>query len=231
MKKVYLVVALYCSFISLNAQGFIFGPKLGATVGFQQWNGVDREALLSSHAALFIESYDEESTESSLYAQLGYMRRGSAIRAYNFFSGNQFSSSFIFNNVGLEVGAKRLLSNEGWKPYYFFGVRLEYTVNTNLDEYEEFNSFLFYPVDIFVNKWNYGLSIGGGFQKELSELYGAAFEISISPDVSKQYEQPAINSPITLPTGQVINIGQRDVRNLTLEARLVLRFRRKIEYY
>ncbi len=213
-----------------HGQGYVFGPKIGPTIGLQQWNSLERDPLLSWHGALFIESYDEDSP-SSLYAQLGYHNRGSAIRAFDFFTGSNFSSSFVFKNISLGVGAKRLIGDGNWKPYYHFGLRLEYTVDTNLDEYEEFNQFLFYPIDIFVNKWNYGLSFGGGFQTQIAELIGAAFEFTISPDVSLQYEQMALSTPIQFPNGQVSSLGARNIRNLTFEASLVLRLHRKIEYY
>lgn len=216
--------------LGLEGQSFVFGPKLGPSIGFQRWNNFDQDALLTYNASLFMESYSEEGN-GTLYAQLGYYTRGSAIRVSDFVRGINYSSSFKFNNLGLTLGAKQMIGDSGFKPYYHFGLRLEYTLNNNLDEYESINSTLFYPDNEFVNELNYGVSLGGGFQKEFSEFIGAALELTISPDLSKQYEQPALGSIISPFNGQPLNIGARDIRNLSIELSLVLRFLRKVEYY
>ncbi len=217
--------------LGLEGQSFVFGPKLGPSIGFQRWNNFDQDALLAYHAALFIESYSEEGN-GTLYAQLGYYTRGSAIRVTDILQGRNFSSSFKFNNLGLTLGAKQMIqSSSSFKPYYHFGLRLEYTLSTNLDQYENFNS-VFYPTNEFVRKLNYGVSLGGGFQKNLSEFIGAALEVTVSPDLSKQYEQPALSNVIIPGQGtQTRNIQARDIRNLSFEISLVLRLLRKVEYY
>ena len=231
INRVLSVVGLILLFtFSVQSQSFVFGPKLGPSIAFQQWNNFEQDALLAYHAALFIESYAEEE-KGSLFAQVGYYTRGSAIRVSDFIQQRNYSSSFKFNNLGLTLGAKQMIGSSGFKPYYHFGLRLEYTMSTNLDQYESFNSAAFYPSDPFVNKFNYGVSLGGGFQKEFSDLIGAAFELTISPDLSKQYEQPALSNVIVPGTTQPRNISARDIRNLSLEISLVLRLMRKVEYY
>lgn len=227
-KLCYILGFVLCFTYSAQSQSFIFGPKIGPTLAFQQWNNFDRDALLTYNASLFIESYSEEG-EGALYAQLGYYTRGSAIRFNNSIS--NFSSKFKFNNLGLTLGAKQMVGSSGFKPYYHFGLRLEYTMNTNLDQFENSIISVFNPTNQFVNKFNYGVSVGGGFQKELSEFIGAAFEVTISPDLSKQYEQPALSNVIVPGSTQPRNLGATDIRNLSLEISLVLRLLRKVEYY
>ena len=73
---------LFACFISMNlltAQSFVFGPKFGPVIGTQKWEGFQKDPLLDFHGMLFIESYSEENS-GSLFAQLGYHRRGSALR-------------------------------------------------------------------------------------------------------------------------------------------------------
>lgn len=226
----YLLLISLFTYVSAQSQSFIFGPKLGPSACFQQWNGFEQDVLFSFHGAVFIESYDAEST-SSLYAQAGYFTRGSALRVNDFFSGFSSSQGFEFNNLSVTLGAKRILKDEGTlRPFYTVGIRGDYTLSTNLSDYEQFQS-AFYPNNEFVNKINYGLSIGGGFQYDLSEFVGGALEITINPDVSKQYEQPGGITVINPFTGNTNNLQARDIRNLSIDISLSIRFLRKVEYY
>lgn len=218
-------------------QSFIFGPKLGATVALQNWNGFDRQPAFLYHIAAYIESYDETST-SALYAQLGFHKRGSAERNRFINNFNQVfdqRNSYQFNNISAQFGGKRILSENGnFKPYYIIGVRGEYTLNTNLEQYTAgtLSQFAgYFPVDVFVNKFNYGFTIGGGFQRELSEHLGGAFEISINPDISKQYNQPPIPNVIDpFNVGNTRTLTEQQVRNISIEVSFVLRLLRKVEY-
>lgn len=218
------------------AQTFIFGPKLGPTLALQQWNGFQRDVLLTGHAAVFIESYKEDDP-SSLYAQLGYHVRGSAERdiVVNAFQGDTFRRNvkYKFNNVSLLLGAKRILNMESTaKPFYTLGVRAEYTISTNLDRYEGSAFQLYFPSNFFVNKFNYGFSAGGGFQYELNDLIGGTVELTISPDISKQYEQFAVPNVIDpRNVGSSRTLPEQNVRNLSLEISVSLRLLRKVEYY
>lgn len=214
-----------------NTQSYFFGAKIGPTVAFQQWNNFERDPLFSYHFAAFVETYSEEGSTSSLYAQLGYHNRGSAIRVFDFFNSINLNQTFEFRNVSLQFGGKRvLLPDNNWQPYYNLGVRLEYTVGTNLAQYERFAS-PFYPLDVFVNKLNYGVTIGGGFQKYISPKLDMAVEFNISPDLSLQYEQEAIPNVINpFNPGQATTLQERSVRNLSLEISVVFRFLREIIY-
>jgi hypothetical protein len=219
--------------ISANAQSsFWFGPKGGPTLAFQQWNNFDRQPLRDWHIAAFIESYNEDDDDSgSFFAQVGYHTRGSAIRIQNSFTFNTNSVGFRFNNASLLLGVKRPLPVTGkLNTYYLVGLRGEYTVNTNLDDFAAENTAagsLFYPFPEFVNKINYGVSMGAGAKFKLSEFIGAFVDITISPDLSFQYQQPAIGNVIG-PFGNPTTIGERQIRNLTLEISLGINFLRKV---
>lgn len=217
------------------AQTFIFGPKLGPSLSFQQWNGVQREALLTGHAAAFIETYNE-GDPSSLFASFGYHQRGTAERGFatNVFANETYRRTlkYKFHNLSLMLGAKRILNLEAKaKPFYTIGVRAEYTLKTNLDRFDDSPYVLYFPNNFFVNKFNYGVSAGGGFQYQLSELVGGTVELTISPDVSKQYEQQQIPDVIDPRGGNTRTLQEQNVRNMTVEVSFSLRFLRKVIYY
>ncbi|HMQ06713.1 MAG TPA: hypothetical protein PKC30_05395 [Saprospiraceae bacterium] len=232
MKKLYFIPFIFLLTIQcivLSGQSFYFGPKGGLGLNIQQWNGFQRQPLIVPFGDIFIESYDEESP-SSLFAQIGYHTRGSAIRVLNLVGGS-FSNSFRFNNLVLAAGAKRVLNvNAPTRPYYLVGIRGEYTLSTNLHEYEQQMS-TFYPFDFYVNKFNYGLTAGGGFEFDFQDLVGGFIEITVNPDVSFQYDQPPIPNVRNPFTGNLETLRERRIRNVSLEVTIGLRFLRKVEYY
>ena len=216
--------------------GYYFGVKGGLLLGSQTWNNFDRDPLVKYHAIAFIESVDDA---FSLFAQAGLHRKGSAIRGRNFFNvnGDIFrppTQEFLFNNIVLTVGGKKknwLSASSTW--HYMFGLRGDYTVSTNLDEYKAFNEFnnsLFFPDDSFVQKWNFGVTLGGGAEFELSELVGVILEFTVNPDFSLQYRQPSISNVYNPITQTNISIPERTIRNLTFELSAGFRFLRKVEY-
>lgn len=227
--RIALFLVFYISGTTLlTAQSFYFGPKGGLGINVQQWNSFQRDPLFSPFGDIFIESYDEGSP-SSLYAQLGYHTRGSALRLTGF-SGS-FSNAFKFNNLVFVAGAKRILSMEKkMRPYYLVGVRAEYNLGTNLDDFTSLQS-AFYPISFYVNKFVYGFSAGGGFDFDIKELYGGFIEFTVNPDVAKQYDQPSIPNVISPYDGRTITIPKRDIKNLSFEITFGLRFLRKVEYY
>jgi hypothetical protein len=237
MKNV-LFLIICCFFIHQGkAQSFVFGPKLGPAIGFQSFDGFEKEPLLAYHGAFYIESYDDDAA-STLYAQVGWHVRGSTNRLRFFTFNNAFTQNakFKFNNIALTLGAKRRLNMESkYRPYYLIGIRGEYTVSTNLDDYTQRNQYynsLVYPDNGFVNKINYGFVAGGGFEVMFSELVGGLIEIVFSPDVSNQYHQPPItNVADPRNIGSTTNIGERKIKNYTFEISLGLRLLRKVEYY
>lgn len=222
-----LTICLITSQSSFS-QSFWFGPKGALSFNVQNWSGFERDPYFSINGDVFIETEDEHS-RSSLYAQLGLHTRGSSTRV-NFFNGGAANQSFQFNNAVLEIGAKQKLSSEtNVGPYYLLGARAEYTVGTNLSEYVGFQS-AYYPIDDFVRKLNYGVTVGGGWEFEFSELIGGLIELTINPDISNQYEQQAIPNVINPFNGQQVTLQERKVRNLTFEVKFGLRFMRKVEY-
>ncbi len=215
-------------------QSFIFGTKVGPTLAFQRWNNIpDRGALLTYNGSFFIESYSE-GDPSSLYVEAGYHRRGSTER--RFFNANSLNAfqarqSYIFNNVNLIAGAKRIIDMDRQaKPYYVLGIRLEYTLSTNLEQFEQFAPWA--PAEVFVNSFNYGVTVGGGFQFDFSELVGGAIEFSIHPDISVQFDQPPLDNIINPFSNSVnrLSLPQQQIRNISLEITGILRLKRIVEF-
>lgn len=215
--------------VSATAQSFWFGPKLGGTMTFQRWNNFSPNPLLTPAYDIFIESYSE-SSPSALFASVGYHTRGSGIRAISFLGDPLGTQGFKFNNIVLELGGKRFLTTENRaNAYYMIGVRGEYTVSTNLEQYERFLN-PFYPHNDFVEKIVYGASVGGGIEYSFGEFYHGFLEVSIGPDFANQYFQPPINNVIDPYTGMTTNLSERQIRNVSIEIRAGLKLLRKVIY-
>lgn len=215
----------------IKAQGFYFGPKGGSVIGFQNWNGFERDPLFSYHGDMFIESLDEKGT-GSLFASIGYHVRGSATRIINPLLNYNYTQGFRFNNISLMAGAKKRFKTTGsWSSYYHVGVRGEYTVSTDFGiAGNNVAQSLFFPVEELTNKITYGISGGVGAEYFLSEFVTPFFEFTISPDLSFQYQQPAIDNVTNPYTGQLTSIGQREIRNFSMELTIGLKLLRKVVY-
>ena len=213
----------------LSGQSFWFGPKVAGALTFQQWNNFSPNPLFRPAYDFFVETYSETSS-SALYASLGYHTRGSGIRTTSFFGDPLGTQGFKFNNIVLELGGKRFLSlDKAFNAYYMIGVRGEYTVSTNLKEYERFLN-PFYPHNDFVKKVVYGATVGGGFEYTFGDLYRGFLEVAISPDFANQYFQPPINNVIDPFTGMTTNLSERQIRNVSIEIRAGLKLLRKVIY-
>lgn len=228
--------------LALCAQSYAFGIKGGLTVGTQRWTDFERDPSYKYHGIVFIESSEENNTVG-LFAQAGYHIKGSALRNRNFInpiSGNLFrppAYEFLFRNASLTVGAKQKFDFATQsKLYYMLGVRGDFTISTNLGKYSEFNelnpAYAIYPFDepTFIRDINYGLTIGGGIEFPFSEFVGMLLEMTINPDFSDQYQQPAIPNVTDPYTGTPRTIPERKVKNLTLELTVGFRFLHKIIY-
>ncbi|HRG20015.1 MAG TPA: hypothetical protein PLQ57_03255 [Saprospiraceae bacterium] len=230
MRSIFFLFIFGTSFY-LQSQSFYFGPKVGPGLGFQKWNETDNDALFTLNADLFIESAPIEGT-NIFYSSLGWRTRGSSWRfsSTNPFNVNSFD--FKFRNVVLELGAKKMLSkNQSQAPYYFLGIRGEFTASTNLSEYDQWNS-LYFPNKSFAKKFVYGLSFGGGYEFGFREFTRFFVEIGLHPDISQQYYQPPISSVVDpFFPGQTRTLPERVVRNLSLELKFAMKFLRKVEYY
>ena len=240
LKKIVLLVLLSANWFiaELNSQSFFFGFKGGPSWGFQKWENFNQKPVLTYHVATFIESYSDENPLSSLYAQLGFHNRGSAWRGARGITYNNIvyvipTKKFLFRNISLGLGAKRKQQlNEKLKSFYSFGLRLEYTLNTNLKKYNEINeNFAYYfPSDVFVKKFTYGAVLGGGVEFSFSELIEGLFEVTVNPDLSNQYDQPQISSVVNPWNHNTITLRRRRIKNVTIEITFGLRFMRKVEY-
>jgi Outer membrane protein beta-barrel domain len=243
MKQLYIFLFLILSPSLFHAQGYGFGVKGGLAIGNQRFDGsgtFDNSLLFKYQGDVFIESAPEDPT-SVMYASLGYHVRGHArrYRASAYDNGGQivrtpsFTQNYAFNNISLGVGFKRrnVLNRE--HAYYGIGMRGEYTLNTNL---ESANSLGFYSIynltEDFVKKFNFGMTLTGGYEFPFSDLAGAFVEFSVHPDITKQYYQPFYNPNTRDPfTGQPITgVSEQSSRNLTMEITIGFRFLRKIIY-
>ncbi len=238
-----LLTALLMISLSANVAaqgGFAFGFKGGLTLGIQNWNSIEQDPLFKYHGIAYIETLDEQSEQFAVFVQAGWHVKGSAIRNRNFINplnGNVYrppAREFLFNNISLTFGGKRKYPYGAGRFYYLLGIRGDYTVSTNLDEYQQFNeanpAYSIYPWPFFVNRFNYGVTVGGGIEMPFGELAGGLLELTVSPDFSYQYRQPAIPNVQNPYTGQTTTIPERLIRNITFELTLGLRFLRKVIY-
>lgn len=212
------------------SQSYAFGIKAGPTFGYQTWNDQTRRnsILTRYHGAIFIESHENDIDRTSFYGQAGYHIRGSAVR---FRGGVNIdgmtipprTSALEFHNVGINLGVKGkrdLAENQKW--FYSIGLRAEYTIDYQLDIYQSFGPF--------VEPFNYGISIGGGWQYNFTELIGIVAELGIHPDFSRQiYVPPIPNWPDPF-TGINRTLPEQVIRNAAVELSIGFRFLRKIEY-
>lgn len=235
MKTIYTI--FFCLLFSTigSAQGtFAWGVKGGLAIGLQQWNSYERDPLFRYQGDIYIETYDGPDA-NALFAQAGYHIRGSAIRPRNgvlFTNGNVGSAparTFEFNNAVIATGFKQRFDFNANKAYYYVGLRGEYTFDTNIGEDQDFVSSSD-PFKSAVRPFNYGLIGGAGIEFMFSELVGGIIELNLAPDISFQYRQPALPGTVTGPGGNPISIGERRIRNFSIELTVGFRFLRVVEY-
>ncbi len=236
MTRILLFFSVLFFSLFSNAQSKAYIVKGGLSLGTQSWGYFERDPLFKYHGAVAIESA-EETQRFSVFAQAGYHVRGSAIRNGNFVdqNGDFFRAptrEFRFNNASLILGGKQRKEMSGSaKLYYAFGIRGEYTIKTNLEDYEDSNVIVggFYPEDQFVQKLNWGATVAGGFEFPFSDLIGGVLEFSVHPDFSFQYRRPSatVLDPITRNPR---TLGEQTIRNITFEVSLGIRFLQIIEY-
>lgn len=221
------------------AQSTAYVIHFGPTAGLQKWdNSSGREPLFQYHAAISMESINNDDKSGSFYMQLGYHVKGSATR-YRFFNINSGAPSgtvteqFKFNNFSFSLGAKQRFkeTSSGRSRYFYFGgLRTDYTYSTNIDELG--NGVCnpgYYPLIEGVQRWTAGFSVGGGMEFDFSELVGGQVQLTISPDVTSQYRQNPIQDVIdTCFHGPTFDIPERRIRNTTVELSFGLRLLRKV---
>ena len=223
--------------------GYLWGARGGISLGSQDWSNIETELGLGFHGDLFLESIPARGT-FSLWGSLGYHQRGSRIarRRAITFQGNGVvlpADNFVFNNVVLAIGGKQIVAPLGLADaYYLIGVRAEYNVSTNLGEYDVLSStqgLLYrnaYPLNSyeFINRFTYGVTVGGGAITPITDRIGGFIEISAQPDLSFQYNQGPINNVVDPFNGGNTTLGERAIRNFTIEVSIGLRFLRKWRY-
>ena len=239
MKKFFIAILILSFFyIDLSAQSYAFGVKGGLTIGTQTYGSFSRrDPLFAFHGDVFIETAPE-GNEFALFAQTGWHVRGSSIIRPRFIdqSGNLFNGAntrYEYRNIALVLGAKQKFDiGQTSKTFYSFGIRGEYTLNTNLNQFSNdvITFRIYHPLDAFVRKLNYGLYLSGGFEFPFSDFVSGIFEVALHPDFSLQYRQPPIDNVFDPYTGQDRNYAEQLVRNNSLEVSLGFRFLRIIEY-
>jgi hypothetical protein len=235
-KMILLSALLLIGFVSQAQNTTRYGLKLGPTVGFQKWNYFQNDPLFKYHAAAWLESYRDEDPFSVLL-QLGYHLKGSATR-YSFpiqYNNTVYTiptDEFIFRNLSLLAGVKRKYAKAKFSTYYTMGLRGEYTLSTNLDRYDPINKIIpVYPFNQAVKKVLLGFSLSGGLELPFGDLAGGILEFTIAPDITKQYYQPQIDNIIDIyRPGNTTSIGEKSIKNVTLERSFGIYFNRKVEY-
>jgi hypothetical protein len=230
IKQILILISIVAMASSSKGQSFWFGAKAGIGLNSQKWNSFDRNILLTPLGDIFIESYDEDEV-NTLYAQGGFHTRGSSVRFNTFQSLSSITEGFKFNNLVLELGARHAFGdkNDKFRLYYILGIRGEYTLSTNLDDFLVYDP-RYFPLNDFVNKINYGATFGGGYEWKADDYQKIYIELSVNPDFSYQYEQPPITNVKNPFTNNLETLPQRLVRNLSFEIKVGMKFLRKVTY-
>ncbi len=243
MRYLVFLVITFLSFTEIQAQddgteygGYNIGVKGGLTVGLQRWNtDTNRDPLFQYHAAVSIESLNDDESPFSIFAQAGYHVRGSAQRLYATQFVNQTgttvdvparSYTLKFHNAALQLGGKKYFNLSNNDAYYSIAIRGEYTFRDSLE------GFYYSSFSQDIRKFNYGLTVGGGIEFPLSNFINGFIEITISPDFSKQLFVPSgkyfypqqIGSNVSRP------FPEQNVTNTSFEVSFGVRFQRIIEY-
>lgn len=242
MMRIIFSLLLFVSFFGQTAaQSTAFVFNGGLSIGFQKWdNSFDRQPLYKYHAALAIESVNNEADNGSIFMQFGYHIRGSATRFRFFYQGGgiqTYSEEFQFRNLSLLLGGKQKFPFRSKSKYFYYGgIRGDYTLSTNIDDLAGSNdpyTAIYYPFVGSMKRWMVGVSAGGGIEFPFNELVGGQLTLSVHPDFTYQYDQPSlgnIRNPYDPTGGSTIVIPERRIRNITFELSLGLRLLKKVVY-
>lgn len=241
MKIQSLLAILLLSATGLSAQkevrelprGTAYGIQSGLTIGTQKWNGSEREPLFAINASAFIDFMSGK--HMSTFIQAGYHPKGSAVvqNATQYIGpGGQpiniprtrYNTTFHNLSVVLGVKSRYVLKQDNQRAYFMLGVRGEYTMAYNIGVLGNPN------FNDYVNRFNYGPSLGGGYELDLGTSGTALFwQLHFAPDVSYMLNVP--NSQWTNPfTLQTETLPAQRIRNMAIEIVMGVRFLRKSEY-
>lgn len=209
---------------------FAFGAKGGFTLATQAWNGFKNTPIMSYHGDLFVEWMggwkDKPKGPKMRYgfqAQLGYHLKGCSFgRIF------QNPAPNIFHNIGLGVLGKGYFQTGKFSPYYGIGLRLDYTVKSQL---------ITPQYTAAVRRITYGVWFGGGIEWHVGEdsPLDLVLEVSVSPDIGPQIEAPPVaasNSGVVDYTGRPVALPGQKVFNIIFEVSLGVKFvpSRGVEY-
>jgi hypothetical protein len=233
MPKSLLLLLFTCFSATLFAQEFgAYGIKGGMTLGFQKWNSNapgDVLFLPLGNGSFITEIYNGR---SALSLEFGYHERGSALiqRAFRYADPN--NPSIIvdypartlqrkFSNIVFQPAFKQLYDvGSGWNAYYLFGARLEYTIKDTIPY--AYNP----PVDVHIglNRFNYGISVGGGAERRLGNSpIMMQIEFQAQPDFSAQIQIPPLVYYDIYSRSNYVSDAQK-VNNITFELTLGFKF-------
>lgn len=227
MKKIWILLLVIGTAFTTSAQGgFAWGVKGGLTMGIQKWNSFEREPLFRYHGAVFTESIDDENF--TLFAQLGYHIKGSALRyrAFTNQQGQRIPGRTVgneFKNISLILGGKQKkpFGLSGWW-YYLVGIRGDYNLQANI--FQSSGNF-----DDGINKFTYGVTVGGGIEFPLLDGIGGILELQLSPDFSKQIFIPR-QTFTDSSSGRTFTFSEENVSNTVIELSFGIKFIREYEY-
>ncbi len=235
MLRTILLLALATAASLLAAQYTGYSIKGGPLLGIQNWDNYPNQPLYAYHIDLQVESISDEQPRT-LYASLGYHRRGSTIRSRNGFTQTGEvvriePLKFIFNNAVLALGAKQTYPVGNFRGHVALALRGEYNINTDLggaiaERSNELGYGIFYPIDEFVNDFVYGIDLGAGLDVSISPRLDALLELRVSPDLSRQYFQPSFTYSRNNQSGgsQQVVEPETTINNISFELSVGLRF-------
>ncbi len=209
------------------AQGTVMALKAGPTLGLQRWNDVQgNRPLVAWHAVGALESFEEDGN-SALFLELGYHVKGRSVffrSAVNPATGTEFPARTFqmrFNNASLVLGGKKKFLAGNQRAYYSLGLRGEYNIKADLEIYQGLAEG--------INRFVYGLNLGGGFEFPFSDLIEGLIDIRFSPDISRQIFTQAFryNNPFT---GREEIFREQSIKNVALELSFGIRFLRRVVY-
>jgi Outer membrane protein beta-barrel domain len=237
MKYTFIITFLFLSLLGYG-QSYYWGVKGGPTVATQAWNGQEgRDPLISYQGDVFYETFSEDGG-GAFFVSGGLHVRGSKIvtRASSYVTTTgttvsypSSSISFQFRNLTVLLGIKKYFKSKMKTLFYDFGLRGEYNISNNLTDYSStYGSYysLYFPTKENVNKFVYGLTIGGGIDFPINEKLSSFLEIGINQDISRQYFRNVIPD-----SRSNYSIPEQSIRNFSIDITFGFKFFRKIVYY
>ena len=230
----FVTILFFCicaNHINITAQDYTsYGAKGGFVAAFQKWNGGTRSPLLEPLANGSIFTEISAGGRSQIILAAGYHTRGSAIvqRAGSYYDQRGIQINYPeavfkqkFQAVSFEPALKQLyqLDND-FGGYYMLGIRGEYTVSYQLPFPSQYGDLSIEGL----NRFNYGISVGGGIEKRLGTLpFMVMLEAQIQPDFSKQIFAPAF-SYYDIYSRSYQNFPEQSVINTNLEITLGIKY-------